>query len=99
VIDGWENGIATSIKSIDLNAATYQDVTRLTYRLNGYVDQIALYNGGKMGSIEIESAAITGRELSVAIPASSMTATQRDVFEAARLRAQAFGVKLVVTEF
>jgi len=36
-IDRWENGVATSIKSIDLNAATYQDGTRLTYRLNDYI--------------------------------------------------------------
>jgi hypothetical protein len=61
VIEGWENGVATSIKSIDLNAATYQDAARLTYRLNDYVDRLALYEGGKMGSIEIESSAINER--------------------------------------
>ncbi len=33
-IDNFTNGIATSIKSIDLNAATYQDAARLTARLN-----------------------------------------------------------------
>jgi hypothetical protein len=99
VIDGWENGVATSIKSIDLNAATYQDAARLTYRLNDYVDRLALYEGGKMGSIEIESSAINERVLSLAIPKDSMTATQRAAIEAARSRAQAFGVEVRVTEF
>jgi hypothetical protein len=36
-IDSFSNGIATSIKSIDLNAATYRDAARLTYRLNTYI--------------------------------------------------------------
>lgn len=39
-IDSFSNGIATSIKSIDLNAATYRDAARLTYRLNTYIDSI-----------------------------------------------------------
>lgn len=34
VIDSFVDGIASSIKSIDLNAAFYQDAVRLTYRLN-----------------------------------------------------------------
>jgi hypothetical protein len=46
-IDSFSNGIATSIKSIDLNAATYQDVARLTYRLNDYIDKLALYEAAR----------------------------------------------------
>jgi hypothetical protein len=45
VIDRWENGIATSIKSIDLNAATYQDGARLTYRAQHSNSQRE-YDGG-----------------------------------------------------
>jgi hypothetical protein len=33
-IDNFTDGIATSIKSIDLNAATYQDAARLTGSIN-----------------------------------------------------------------
>jgi hypothetical protein len=40
-IDKFSDGIATSIKSVDLNAATYQDTARLTSRLNKYVDDVA----------------------------------------------------------
>jgi hypothetical protein len=45
VIDEFEAGVATSRKSIDLNAATYQDYGRLTSRLNAYIDKLAEYTG------------------------------------------------------
>ena len=99
VIDNWLNGVATSIKSIDLNAATYQDAARLTYRLNAYIDQMALYEGGELGFTIIRSSEISGRALSLAIPKGSMTAAQRAVINAARTRAQASDVDLIVTEF
>jgi len=53
VIDKWLNGVATSIKSIDLTAATYQDRARLTYRFNAYIDQMALHEGDEVGAIVI----------------------------------------------
>jgi hypothetical protein len=99
VIDSWLNGVATSIKSIDLRAATYQSAERLTYRLNKYIDQIALYDGSESGFLVIESSAIRQRVLSLAIPKGSMTAAQRAAIGAARARAEAFGVDLVVTPF
>ena len=99
MIDRWENGVATSIKSIDLNAATYQDGTRLTYRLNDYITKVATYEGGKMGALEINGSDITGRVLSIAIPKGSMTAVQRAAIDAARTRARGLGVEVKVTEF
>ena len=98
-IDSFSNGIATSIKSIDLNAATYQDAARLTYRLNAYIDSVATYDGSVLGSIQILPANISGRALSLAIPKGSMTAAQRSAIDAARTRAQAFGVNLIIKEF
>jgi hypothetical protein len=47
MIDNFTNGIATSIKSIDLNAATYQDAARLANRLNRYIDDLSDYDGGR----------------------------------------------------
>ena len=99
MIDKWLSGIATSIKSIDLNAATYQDAARLTYRLNAYIDQLALYDGGQLGFTVVRSSAITDRALSVAIPKGSMSAAQRAAIDAAKVRAQAFDVTLEVFEF
>jgi hypothetical protein len=98
-IDRFVDGVATSIKSIDLNAATYQDAARLTYRLNAYIDRVATYDGGKLGFTVIDSSAISSRALSLAIPKGSVTTVQRAAIEAARARAQAFDVNFIVTEF
>ena len=52
-----------------------------------------------MGDIAISSSKISGRALSLAVPKESMTAAQRAAIEAARVRAQAFGVDLTITAF
>lgn len=99
VVDGWLNGVVTSIKSIDLNAATYQDAATLTYRLNQYIDQLASYEGGKMGVWEIDPSAIDSRVLKVAIPRGSVTSAQQGAIEAAQARAEAFDVDLIFLPF
>jgi hypothetical protein len=99
VIDGWENGIATSIKSIDLNAATYQNGMGLTYRLNKYIDSLAGFEGDTMGDIVIRNSDISGRVLDIAVPKGSMTAVQKTAIDAASKRAETLGIKLVITEF
>jgi hypothetical protein len=98
-IDIFENGAATSIKSIDLNAATYRDASRLASTLNRYVDRLAEYTGSSLGGITVSAEDITSRTLSIAIPKGSMTPVQRAAFEAARRRAEKLGIKIVVTEF
>jgi contact-dependent growth inhibition (CDI) system restriction endonuclease-like protein len=98
-IDAFSNGVATSIKSIDLRAATYQSAVRLTYRLNEYIDKLVLFDGGKLGAFEVDSAKITDRVLSLATSKGSMTAAQKSAIETAKARVQAFDVKLIITEF
>jgi hypothetical protein len=99
-IDNFTDGIATSIKSIDLNAATYQDAARLTYRLNHYVDDSGDYEGGEMSDISVELSGITDRVLNLVVPKGSVTATQLAVIEAARVRAMItnrYPVKIIIT--
>jgi hypothetical protein len=83
VIDKIPDGIATSIKSIDLNAATYQDATRLTIRLQKYVNEVSEFVGGRMGNDVVGLSDIEGRALSLAVP-KDMTAAQREAIEAVR---------------
>jgi hypothetical protein len=97
VIDYFFKGIATSIKSIDLNAATYQSAQRLSARLNSYVDQLAKFSGRTWAKVEVAPSAIRGRELNIAIPKGSVTATQRTAMDAAIERAKAGGVILRFT--
>jgi hypothetical protein len=101
VIDKIPDGIATSIKSIDLNAATYQNAAQLTYRLNKYVDEVVEFKGAKWSNDVVKLSDIRGRALSLAIPSGSMTAVQRTAIEAVRERAK-FGespVEIFITEF
>jgi hypothetical protein len=99
VIDEFEAGVATSRKSIDLNAATYQDYGRLTSRLNAYIDKLAECTGTDWGGDEILPSQITGRVLQVIIPKGSMTPVQRAAIEAARERARKAGIDLTIVEY
>jgi hypothetical protein len=70
-IDRWKNGIAASIKSVDLAAPTYANVDRLSSRLTKYVDNVAAFNGAEFGTTAIRASQIKGRELILAIPDTS----------------------------
>lgn len=75
-IDRFENGIATSIKSIDLDAAAYQSRFTLTRTLNGYVDKVADFQGRTWAGVRIRGQDITARALDLAIPHSGSAAQQ-----------------------
>jgi hypothetical protein len=101
-IDMIADGEATSFKSIDLNAATYQNAARLTYRLNKCVEDLADFDGTTWGTDVVKSSDIGSRTLNLVIPKGSMTAIQRDAIEAARVGALSSNtrpVKLVITPF
>jgi hypothetical protein len=64
-----------------------------------HVDQLALFDGGWLGEWKIDSSAISGRALSLAVPRGDMTTAQRAAIDAARMRAKAFDIDLIVTDF
>ena len=80
-IDRFENGVATSIKSIDLGATSYQDVGNLTSAIRGYVNALANWSGASWPSASVLPAQISSRELLLAIPpgasAEQMAALQQ----------------------
>jgi hypothetical protein len=100
-IDKIPDGVATSIKSMGLNAATYQDEARLTYRLNKYVGDVVEFNGASLANDEVKLSDIEGRALHLAIPKGSMTEAQRRAIEAARRRAKLGDrpLDIIITEF
>jgi hypothetical protein len=100
-IDKIPDGVAASIKSIDLNAPTYQDDARLTYRLNKYIDDVVEFNGANLANDEVKLSDIEGRALHSAIPKGSMTEAQRRAIEAVRRRAQLGDrpLDIIITEF
>jgi hypothetical protein len=80
-IDNFTNGIATSIKSIDLNAATYRAATRLVSRLTKCTADMAEYEGGSFANKKVLSEEITGRAVNLVVPKGSMTEEQRIAIE------------------
>jgi RHS repeat-associated protein len=97
-IDRFSNGVATSIKSIDLGAASYQNPANLTRLVNGYVDQVAAFNGRTWAGAAVDSSQITARQLQIAVPGAG-SAAQQAALSAAAQRAQSVGVQLIVTPF
>jgi hypothetical protein len=84
VIDRIPEGIATSVKSIDLNAATYHNEAGLTYRLQSYIAKVQDFDGDSWGGKEVRENEITGRAVMLIIPSGSMTEAQRTIIERVR---------------
>jgi hypothetical protein len=98
-IDNFTNGVATSIKSIDLNAATYRDATRLVSRITKYIADVAEYEGGSFANKKVLSEEITGRAVNLVVPKGSMTEEQRIAIETMRMLARTgkIPVNLIIT--
>jgi RHS repeat-associated protein len=82
VIDKFVNGVATSIKSVDLNSVSYQSASGLRALLNGYVNSVANFTGRSWAGVQVGTNAtnqIISRTLEIAIPKGSATATQQAV--------------------
>jgi hypothetical protein len=99
VIDRFIDGIATSIKSLDLTAATYQDPARLLSRINRYVDQLANFKGARLGPFNLEERDIVTRELRLVVPGNVTTPAQRAALARAVERAKNLGVDLDITPY
>ena len=101
VIDKIPDGIATSIKSIDLNAAAYQNATGLTRRLVDCVVEVSEFVGDSFANDVVRFSDIKGRALSLAVPKGSITKTQRAVIEEVRRWAITLDnpVEIIITEF
>jgi hypothetical protein len=102
VIDKIPNGVATSVKSIDLNAATYQNEASLANRLNKFVADVREFDGARWGGLEINETDITARAVQVIVPRGSMTDAKQTVIDEVSTQAIRFNdrpVKIIVTEF
>jgi hypothetical protein len=82
IIDRFgDDGVATSIKSLDLRAATYHRPQTLERRLKGFVDQVAGFRGATYAGRTIRAVEITGRALDLVVPHAG-TASQQQVINA-----------------
>jgi hypothetical protein len=68
VIDRLADGVAISIKSLDLNAAKYMTEQNLTRALSGYINNVAQFQGAVHGKVTIRAGEVLSRGLDLAVP-------------------------------
>lgn len=101
IIDKFPDGIATSVKSIDLNAATYQNDIGFGNRLMQYVEDVRDFDGATWGGLDIQAGQISGRAVQLIVPKGSMTDAQQVVLDWVRqiVKLNNRPVDIIVTEF
>ena len=87
-IDRLANGIATSIKSLNIAAPTYQDIAALTNKVQGYINTLASFQGAR----NISPNMISDLRLELVIPYGLATSEQWAAFYALYQYAANLGV-------
>jgi len=93
VIDKFINGVATSIKSIDLTCNSYQNISTLVSKISGYVTTLATFQG----SGDITASDILSRVLQLAIPSGGISQVQWEALQKVMAWAQTQGVQITIT--
>ena len=81
VIDDFTAGVATSIKSIDLTAKTYQSIGKLIRKISGYAEELASFETLVHPTRTITSEMVERRVLTVAIEPGAATIMQAGALE------------------
>ena len=70
VIDMYDDATKTitSMKSLDLNAKSYQSGNAVFNRVKGYIDKLVDFKGGRLGDKDIKNVDFDNRVLELAIP-------------------------------
>ena len=100
VIDNYENGNATSYKSIDLTAPYYQSRSKITKSIRNDIDELSSFKGSEKvidgKSYKIDN--ISGRTLTVVIPGNSPKERKESVLSLEEY-AKSKGVRLELKEY
>ena len=80
-IDRFENGVATSIKSMDLSGSSYLDPANITRVGQGYIDKVAGFQGRNWAGTNIRPGDVTGRGLDLAVPPGTATPGQQQALQ------------------
>jgi hypothetical protein len=85
----------TSIKSLDLNAKSYQSGNAVYNRVKGYIDKLAGFKEGKWGDNVIKSGDFDNRVLELAIP-EGVTNSQLEQLKRLKEYAQEQNIQLTI---
>lgn len=101
-IDKYDDvtGEATSIKSLDLDAKTYQTPSKLRYRLNKYLDELDKFDGYQLEGVEIGDieSPINSKILEIAIPRAA-TGEQLNVINELTSNGATKGINIKIVIF
>ncbi len=75
-IDRFDGGVATSIKTLDLGAKSYQRGSALRRTVTRYIDDVAGFRGARVGDTQIRASEVTGRGLDLVLPKGAGTEAQ-----------------------
>ncbi len=96
VIDKWVNNTVTSIKSVDLTAASYQEPSKLRSLINGYANKLAEFNGKNFSGVNVPVNPQTLKTLEVFYQPGVGTQAQLNLFSELQGTTSG-GVKLIFT--
>jgi filamentous hemagglutinin len=77
VIDRFEHGIATSIKSMDLAAPSYRNAAAISHVGQGYIDKVAQFQPRPWAGARIKVSEIQGLSMELAVPPGATTAQRQ----------------------
>jgi hypothetical protein len=98
-IDRFSDGVATSIKTLDLGAKTYQRISALKRTVTRYIDDLAGFRGAELGETRIRLADITARSLDLAVPKGIGTEAQLKALDALVQYGRKLGVQVNLVRF
>jgi hypothetical protein len=95
VIDKFVQGVATSIKTLDLGAKTYQNAGKVLSVLKGYINKLEAFEGANFAKVNTTNGAITEKILEVGIPKGASAAQIEAIQSAVKYGAEN-GIKVNV---
>lgn len=100
VIDSYENGNASSLKTIDLTAPYYKTGSKITGNIKADIDELSKFNGGAkvIDGKEYSVGSIKKKTLTVVIPKNTPQ-ERRDKVSSLTDYAKSKGVDLVIKEY
>ena len=97
-----DTGVATSYKTIDLTAESYQSPSALTGRLHDCIDPLSEFEGKTWHldgeAIEVEGDSVEEKILAIGVPPGVCTKEQAQALTEAKEYASQKGVKLIIEE-
>jgi filamentous hemagglutinin len=96
VVDKLENGVLTSIKSIDVTAKSYQTQSGLYSTIRTQINALDKFTGDSYNKVDVTPDMYSSKVLQVAIPDVKLSVEQTSALKNAQVYAQQKGIKVEV---